>query len=135
MSGWLVMSMGLKDAENKIQRVTRKTLQVYVRCTWLTSSQLLILFNEHVQHIKLVLAKLLEARLRAKVPKCQFAHTSIDFLRQLIESKRIRQCPGKVQVIHDWATPDSAKVKGYRIFSGAGGIFFRKLIRGLLHIK
>lgn len=59
-------------------------------------------FNEHVQHVKLVLRWLLENRFFVKTEKCEF-HVR-RFLGYIIEQGQVNADPAKVKAVVDWPT-------------------------------
>ena len=61
--------------------------------------------EEHTEHAKQILAKLQEAKLYAKLSKCQFSVKKTEFLGYIIEPGGITTNPRKVQAIKEWDTP------------------------------
>ncbi|KAL2248380.1 UNVERIFIED_CONTAM: Retrovirus-related Pol polyprotein from transposon [Sesamum indicum] len=57
---------------------------------------------EHEDHLRQVLTRLREHELYMKVSKCLFARESISFLGHIVERRRIRIDPKKVQAIEEW---------------------------------
>lgn len=61
--------------------------------------------DELVGHVQEVLRRLLSNRLLAKLEKCCFSKTMVDFLEYVVSDKGISIAPSKVQAIMDWPTP------------------------------
>lgn len=83
---------------------------------------------EHVQHLRQVLDKLREHKLYAKLSKCQFARTTVDYLGHVISEKGFSMEDYKVQAIRTWATPRSKK--DVQSFLGMVN-FYRRFIKGM----
>lgn len=61
----------------------------------------------HVQHVRLVLQRLLKNRLYVKAEKCKFHTFSVDFLSFIIECGHVRAHPSKVREVTDWPVLES----------------------------
>ncbi len=57
--------------------------------------------QEHVQHIRQVLQRLLENGLYVKAEKCTFHAQSVPFLGYILSSEGVRMDPAKVQAVID----------------------------------
>jgi hypothetical protein len=62
---------------------------------------------DHEHNVCFVLEKLQEVRLYAKLEKCEFHQSKVEFLGNIISGNGICKDPCKVQTIVDWTTPDS----------------------------
>jgi hypothetical protein len=71
------------------------------------------------------LEKLREVDLYAKLEKCGFHESKVEFLGYIIFGNGIRMDLHKVQIIVDWATPTS--VRNVQCFFGFGN-FYQKFI-------
>ncbi len=65
--------------------------------------------QEHVQHVRRVLQRLLENGLYVKAEKCAFHAQSVPFLGYIVSVEGMRMDPDKSQAVVDWPTPDSRK--------------------------
>jgi len=59
------------------------------------------------EHVCLVLEKLREGSLYAKLENCGFHQSKVEFLGYIISRNGVCMNPHKVQTIMDWATPAS----------------------------
>ena len=81
--------------------------------------------EEHVQHVRSILAVLRQHRLYAKIEKCEFHKPSMTFVGFLVSSEGIGMDPVKVSVVTEGPTPRS--VKEVQSFLGFAN-FYRKFI-------
>uniref|UniRef100_A0A1A8MKZ8 Gypsy retrotransposon integrase-like protein 1 n=1 Tax=Nothobranchius pienaari TaxID=704102 RepID=A0A1A8MKZ8_9TELE len=82
--------------------------------------------EQHTQHVRAVLQRLLENRLYVKAEKCEFHVSTVKFLGFVIESGRLRADPEKVQAVTEWPTPTTRKqLQRFLGFSN----FYRRFIR------
>ena len=64
------------------------------------------IYEEYIQHIEWVLAKLEEANLKLKLEKCEFTKREIKVLRYRVDAERTRPDPDKVEVILKQSRPN-----------------------------
>ena len=64
---------------------------------------------EHVEHLRIVLQRLREHRLFAKLSKCQFCRSSVEFLGHVVSANGIGMDQHKVQAVQDWPQPRTVK--------------------------
>ena len=84
--------------------------------------------QEHLQHLELVLSKLREAKLQAKLSKCSWAQPQVEYLGHIVSADGVRMDPKKTAAVRDWPVPKSAtELRG---FLGLAN-YFRKFIRNL----
>ena len=72
--------------------------------------------EEHVEHLRLILAKLREHKLYAKYSKCKFWLPEVTYLGHVISKDGIAVTPERIQAILDWTPPNT--VKQVRSFLG-----------------
>ncbi|KAK7886523.1 hypothetical protein WMY93_026144 [Mugilogobius chulae] len=65
--------------------------------------------QQHIQHVRTVLQRLLENKLFVKAEKCQFHASSVPFLGFVIEQGQIKADPEKVKAVADWPQPETRK--------------------------
>ncbi len=127
---YLVMPFGLSNSPAVFQALVNDVLRdmvdqfiyVYLDDILIFSSSL----QEHVQHVRRVLQRLLENGLFVKAEKCDFHAQSVSFLGYIISSEGMRMDPDKVKAVMDWPSPDSRKA--LQRFLGFAN-FYRRFIR------
>ena len=70
--------------------------------------------QDHVDHLRKVLAKLREYYLFVKASKCEILKTSVEFLGQQICRGGMTLTKAKLKAVRDWAIPQN--VKGIQSF-------------------
>ncbi|KAI2665727.1 Transposon Tf2-9 polyprotein [Labeo rohita] len=125
-----VMPLGLVNAPAVFQAfindVLRDTLNkfvfVYLDDILVFSSS----YQEHVQHVRQVLQRLLQNRLFIKLEKSEFHVARVSFLRFIVSKGSLQMDPSKVRAVLDWPQPNS--VKQVQRFLGFAN-FYRRFIR------
>ncbi|ODM14395.1 hypothetical protein SI65_10230 [Aspergillus cristatus] len=79
--------------------------------------------DEHIHHVCLVLEKLRDAGLFAKLSKCEFAVSETKFLGIIVGQDGLRMDPDKVKTIVDWETPTC--VTDVQAFIGFANFYWR----------
>ncbi|KAJ4798340.1 polyprotein [Rhynchospora pubera] len=82
--------------------------------------------NSHLQHLQLTLQLLRENQLYAKLSKCVFSTTQIEYLGFIISAAGVSTDPKKIEAMKSWPIPKN--VKGLRGFLGLTG-YYRKFIK------
>jgi hypothetical protein len=83
--------------------------------------------EEHDEHLRLVLQKLGENQLYAKLNECEFWLKEVSFLGHIISKGGISVDPSKVKDMLSWNT--SQKFSDIRSFLGLAG-YYRRFIEG-----
>ncbi|XP_013921110.1 PREDICTED: RNA-directed DNA polymerase homolog [Thamnophis sirtalis] len=106
---YTVMSFGLTNAPTVFQQfmndIFRDLLDQFVV---IYLDDILIYSTsqkDHLQHLCLVMQRLREHRLFAKLEKCQFWQTTIEFLGHCTHPEGIVMEPGKVEALRNWQPP------------------------------
>jgi hypothetical protein len=87
--------------------------------------------EEHVDHLKMVLQRLREHQLFAKLSKCEFWIDKVLFLGHIINKDGLAMDPKKVADILNWKAPIDAR--GIKSFIGMAG-YYRRFIKGFSKI-
>jgi len=87
--------------------------------------------EEHAEHLRTVLGILREKQLYAKLSKCEFWMTTVQFLGHVITAQGISVDPSKVEAVLKWERPRSATE--IRSFVGLAG-YYRRFIEGFSKI-
>ncbi|XP_056132867.1 uncharacterized protein LOC130109929 [Lampris incognitus] len=127
---YLVMPFGLTNAPAVFQALMNDILRdmldqfvvVYLDDILIFSRSL----EEHVQHVRQVLERLLRNRLFVKAEKCLFHSESVDYLGFIVEGGKTRADPRKIKAVVEW--PDPKSRKELQSFLGFAN-FYRRFVR------
>jgi hypothetical protein len=130
---FMVMSFGLTNAPTYFMyKVFMKYLDKFVV---VFINDILVYSRseeEHEGHLRLVLQRLRDHKLYAKLSKCEFWLKQVAFLGHVISNGGISMDPSKVQDVLSWKAPTS--VSDIRSFLGLAG-YYRRFIEGFLKIS
>jgi hypothetical protein len=87
--------------------------------------------EEHADHLRMVLQRLREHQLYAKLSKCEFWISEVLFLGHIINKEGLAVDPKKVADILNWKAPTDAR--GIKSFIGMAG-YYRRFIEGFSKI-
>uniref|UniRef100_A0A8C5C6Y7 Gypsy retrotransposon integrase-like protein 1 n=1 Tax=Gadus morhua TaxID=8049 RepID=A0A8C5C6Y7_GADMO len=127
---YLVMPFGLTNAPAIFQALVNDVLRDFLNVFVFVYIDDILIFSkseqEHVQHVRSVLQRLLENQLFVKVEKSEFHATEVSFLGYIISVGRIHMDPAKVKAVADW--PVHTSRKKLQQFLGFAN-FYRRFIR------
>ena len=132
---WLVMPFGLTNAPSTFMRLMNHVLRafigkfvvVYFDDNLVYSKSL----DEHVEHLRCVLAVLRNENLYANFQKCTFCMEKVVFLGFVISGKGIEVDEEKVKAIKEWPMPKS--ITEVRSFHGLAS-FYRRFVKTLAQL-
>jgi hypothetical protein len=107
---------------------------LFCRCVLVFFDDILIYsedFEQHLNHVRLVLELLLKDSWQIKLSKCSFAQNQLTYLGHVISASGVATDPAKIQAVANWSSPTS--IKDLRSFLGLAG-YYRRFVRnfGLL---
>ena len=83
-------------------------------------------FEEHLEHLRLIFARLEHANIKLKPSKCSFAKEQVKYLGHLLSPGEIRPDPSNVEKVRDLSTPTD--VTGVRAFVGLAS-YYRSFVQ------
>lgn len=133
---FLVLPFGLTNAPATFMHLIQKIFHSYLdRFVVVYLDDILVYSrsrDEHEEHLRTVLQVLRENKLYAKLNKCAFYRTEIEFLGHVISADGVYMEKNKMQDIKGWPQPKS--VHEVRSFLGLAG-FYRKFIKNFSQIS
>jgi hypothetical protein len=87
--------------------------------------------ESHTQHVRMVLSRLIQYKLYAKLLKCEFHTQKVGYLRFIISPEGIAIEEDRVRTIRTWPEPKS--VREVRIFLGFAN-YYRRFIEGFSRV-
>jgi hypothetical protein len=131
----LVMPFGLTNAPATFQNYINDVLAPYLDrfCTAYLDDTLIYSdnFEEHQQHVRLVLDAFTKAGLHLKPEKCQFHQQEEKYSGLIISTEGIKIDPEKIRAVQDWEPPSN--LKDVRAFLGFAN-FYRCFVRNYSRI-
>ncbi|KAL1280048.1 hypothetical protein QQF64_014648 [Cirrhinus molitorella] len=127
---YLVMPFGLSNSPAYFQSFINNVFRDMLNRWVLVYIDILIFsktLEEHIQHVRAVLKRLILHHLVAKPEKCEFHCSSISFLGYIISSDGVAMDDHKVQAVLKW--PQPITLKDLQRFLGFAN-FYRRFIRG-----
>jgi hypothetical protein len=133
---YTIMSFGLTNALAYFMYLMNKVFMEYLDKFMVVFIDDILIFSkneeEHSEHLRLVLQKLRENQLYAKLNKCEFWLKEVSFLGHIISEAGISVDPSKVKDVLSWNTPQN--VLDIRSFLGLAG-YYRRFIDGFSKIS
>jgi hypothetical protein len=129
------MSFGLTNAPAYFMYLMNKVFMEYLNKFVVVFINDILIFSknkeEHDEHLRLVLQKLRENQLYAKLSKCEFWLKEVSFPGHIISEGGIFVDPSKVKSVLSWDTPQN--VSDIQSFLGLAG-YYRRFIEGFSKI-
>jgi hypothetical protein len=128
---YMVMSFGLTNAPAYFMYLMNKVFMEYLDKYFMVFINDILVYSkneeEHQEHLCLVLQKLRDHRLYAKLSKCEFWLKQVTFLGHMISKGGIYVDPSKILDVLSWNVPTS--VNEIRSFLGLTG-YYQRFIEG-----
>ena len=110
---YLVMPFGLTNAPAVFQNMMNDIFKDYQDDFVVIYLDDILVFSinleTHINHVRKILKRLLDWKLYAKLEKCFFHQTKIEFLGYIIGKDGIQMDPAKTSSVTDWPTPKNPK--------------------------
>ncbi|PRP73023.1 retrotransposon nucleocapsid protein, partial [Planoprotostelium fungivorum] len=110
---YLVMPFGLSNAPGNFQAYVHSCFSDMLDRFVIIYLDDFLIFSEseeeHVQHVSLVLQRMIEKKLFCNLKKCQFHTTRVEFLGYDISPLGLHMCPDRIKSIQDWKPPTNVK--------------------------
>jgi len=130
-----VMPFGLTGAPATFQREMNRILFPLIgKCVFNFIDDILIYsktVEEHIEHIKQVLAIFKEHKLKINIEKCHFMQTEVEVLGHKVSDQGLSPQDSKIEAIRNWKEPTN--VHELRSFLGAIG-YYRNFIKNYAKI-
>jgi hypothetical protein len=131
-----VMSFGLTNAPAYFMYMMNKIFMEYLDKFIVVFIDDILVYSrneeEHEGHLRLVLQKLRDHKLYAKLSKCEFWLKQVAFLGHVVSKGGIYVDPSKVQDVLSWKVPTS--ISDIQSFLGLAG-YYRRFIEGFSKIS
>jgi len=132
---YTVMSFGLTNAPAYFMYLMNKVFMEYLDKFVVVFIDDILIYSkteeEHEEHLRLVLQKLREHQLYAKLSKCDFWLKEVSFLGHVISNGGVAVSPKNVADVLKWSPPQT--VGEIRSFLGMAG-YYRRFIEGFSSI-
>jgi len=125
-----VMAFGLTGAPATFLHAMNTTLRSLLRkCVLVFFDDILIFsrsYEEHVEHVRLVLQLLQRDHWQVKMSKCHFAQRQLRYLGHVISEAGVATDPDKINAVIQWPVPQT--IKELRSFLGLAG-YYRRFVK------
>ena len=122
---FLVMLFGLMNAPVAFMDLMNRVFRPYLDRFMIVFIDDILVYSktweEHAQHLRIILQTLREHQLYAKKEKCDFWLTEVKFLGHVISGQGISVDPSKVETVLQWERPKN--VAEIRSFLGLAGYY------------
>src|SRR5215469_7788595 len=124
---WTVMPFGLCNAPATFQQTVNRIFADFIDKFLVVYLDDILIYSpdhrSHEQHLRQVLIRMTEHNLRARVHKCRFLQTEVDYLGYIVGNGQIRSDPARMEAIASWPLPET--VTELRSFLGIANTLLR----------
>ena len=126
---FMVMPFGLCNAPASFQHLMNSIFQEFLDDFVIVYLDDIMVYSrtheEHLKHLDIVFSKLRDNQLYAKLKKCEFMKTSVEYLGHIVGNNSIKPDKEKTKAIEDWERPRNSKE--VMAFVGLAN-FYRKFV-------
>ncbi|GKA06675.1 hypothetical protein Tco_0685899 [Tanacetum coccineum] len=127
---FMVMPFGLTNSPAAFMDIMNRVSKPYLDKFLIVFIDDILIYSkskeEHIEHLKLVLEKLREVQLYAKLSKCEFWFQEVQFFGHVISYEGIKVDPAKIEAITKWERPQTPIE--VRSFLGLA-VYYRRFIQ------
>lgn len=128
---WNCMPFGLCNAPSTFQRLMQRIFGDQQGQSWLLYLDDIVVFpstvQQYLQRLDVVVGRLQQDRLKAKLSKCSFFQPEVRYLGHVISANGVSTDPAKVEAIAKWLPPRT--VSELRSFLGFAS-YYRRFVEG-----
>ena len=110
---YLVMPFGLANAPATFQAYINKALAGLIDVTCVVYIDDILIYSEdaenHNRHVREVLARLRQYSLFAKLSKCEFSKTEVEFLGFIVSTNGVKMDEERIETVSQWPVPTTFK--------------------------
>ena len=124
------MSFGLTNAPADFMDLMNRVYKEYLHKFVIVFIDDILIYSknpeDHAKHLHIALQKLREKQLYAKLSKCEFWLTEVQFLGHVVSKEGIKVDPVKIEAVSKWEQPKTPTE--IRSFLGLAG-YYRRFVK------